>query len=323
MISKNMQNVFNIGLVPLISLDDADDAVVLAQTLVKGGIPVAEVTFRTAAGLAAIEKMAAQVPEIIVGAGTVHDVEHVRQAVAAGAKFIVTPGFNAAVVKWCINNDVDVIPGTVSPADVEAAMAMGLDVCKFFPAEAYGGVKTLKAFSGPFGKMKFMPTGGVNEENMLEYFSLGNVAAVGGSFMVPAAAVKAKDWKKIEQLCLHIIGKMFGFELAHVGINCTNAAQADSIAGRLSEIFLQEKAEYSGAYFAGNIAEVLKAPFLGEKGHLCIDTNDMVRAVAYFTRKGIKFNNDTWIKDEQGRPQVVYLAEEIGGFCVHLRQKSK
>lgn len=323
MTSKNMQDIFDIGLVPLISLNDANDAVPLARALVKGGIPVAEVTFRTAAGLDSIKKMAAEVPDIIVGAGTVHDVEHAKQAVAAGAKFIVTPGFNLPVVKWCLDNNIDIIPGTASPADIEAALSLGFNVCKFFPAEAYGGVKTLKALSGPFAGIKFMPTGGVNEENMLEYLTLPNVAAIGGSFMAPSSLIKEKAWDKIAQTCQHILGKMLGFELAHVGINCENTAQANSVTSRLSELFLKEKIEYEGAYFAGTIAEVVKSPFLGKNGHICIDTNDMVRAVAYFKRQDVKFNDDTWIKDETGKPKVVYLAEEIGGFCVHLRQKAK
>ena len=145
MISKNIQKIFDIGLVPLIVLDDVEDAVPLGKALVAGGIPVAEVTFRTDAGGAVIEKMAQEVPEILVGAGTVHDVEHAKEAVEKGAKFIVTPGFNLDVVKWCVDNNIDVIPGTVAPSDIEAAMNLGLSVCKFFPAEAYGGVKTLKA----------------------------------------------------------------------------------------------------------------------------------------------------------------------------------
>ncbi|WP_196604440.1 bifunctional 4-hydroxy-2-oxoglutarate aldolase/2-dehydro-3-deoxy-phosphogluconate aldolase [Pectinatus haikarae] len=323
MTSKNMQDIFDIGLVPLISLDDANDAVPLAQALVKGGIPVAEVTFRTAAGLDSIREMAAKVPDIIVGAGTVHDIAHAEQAIDAGAKFIVTPGFNPSVVKWCLDNNIDVVPGTASPADIEAAMAMGLNTCKFFPAEAYGGTKTLKALSGPFSGISFMPTGGVNEENMLDYLSLPNVVAVGGSFMTPSSAIKAKNWDNIVETCQQILSRLLGFSLAHVGINCENAKQADSVTSRLAELFLQEKIEHDGAYFAGSMAEVIKSPFLGKNGHLCIDTNDMIRAVAYFRRKGIKFNDDTWINDEKGNPKVVYLAEEVGGFCIHLRQKAK
>ena len=323
MVSKLLQDVFDIGLVPLLSLNDSKDAVPLANALVKGGIPVAEVTFRTAAGLDTIKQLSAQVPDIIVGAGTVHDIEHAKQAVDAGAKFIVTPGFNPAVVKWCLDNNIDILPGTASPADVEAAISLRLTACKFFPAEAYGGIKTLKALSGPFGDIKFMPTGGVNEDNMLDYLALPNVAAIGGSFMTPSSMIKEKAWDKIADTCKHIVKKMLGFELAHVGINCENAAQADNVTNRLSDLFLQDKTEYEAAYFAGPIAEIVKSPSLGKNGHIGIDTNDMARAVAYFKRKGVKFNDDTWQKDAAGKLKLVYLAEEIGGFSVHLRQKAK
>lgn len=207
MISENMQKIFDIGLVPLVVLDDANDAVPLAKALVAGGIPVAEVTFRTAAGGDTIYKMAHEVPEIIVGAGTVHDVPHAREAVEKGAKFIVSPGLNPAVVKWCVDNNIDVLPGTVTPSDIETAMSFGLTVCKFFPAEVYGGVKTLKALAGPFGDIKFMPTGGVNENNMNDYLALPNVAAIGGSFMLPNKLVKAKQWDEITALCKSIVAK--------------------------------------------------------------------------------------------------------------------
>ncbi len=180
MISKNMQTILDIGLVPLIVLDDAAQAVPFGQALVAGGIPIAEVTFRTDACLDTIRAMAQHVPGLIVGAGTVHNVAQAEAAVRAGATFIVTPAFNPAVTEWCLRNHIDILPGTVSPADIEAANGMGIEVCKFFPAAAYGGVKTLKALAGPFGHMKFVPTGGVNYDNMLEYLDLPNVAAVGG-----------------------------------------------------------------------------------------------------------------------------------------------
>lgn len=323
MISKNIQKIFDIGLVPLIVLDDVEDAVPLGKALVAGGIPVAEVTFRTAAGGAVIEKMAQEVPEILVGAGTVHDVEHAKEAVEKGAKFIVTPGFNLDVVKWCVDNNIDVIPGTVAPSDIEAAMNLGLSVCKFFPAEAYGGVKTLKALAGPYADIKFMPTGGVSENNMNEYLALSNVGAIGGSFMTPSKLVKEKRWNEITDVCKAIVKKMLGFELAHVGINTKDANEANDIANTLGNVFLQEKRETSGAYFSGDVAEVVKGSFLGEHGHICIDTIDMPRAIAYLKRIGVKFNDETWAKDDKGNIINVYLKDDIGGFAVHVRRKIK
>lgn len=210
MTSESMQKIFDLKLVPLVVLDDATDAVPMAKALVEGGIPVAEVTFRTDAAADVIRAMAEQVPEILVGAGTVHTVAQAQTAVEAGAKFIVTPGFQPDVVRWCVEHQVDIVPGTAVPSDIEQAISFGLSVCKFFPAEAYGGVKTLKALKGPYADIRFMPTGGVSLDNMNDYLALSNVAAVGGSFMTPSAAVKAKDWAKVTEACRAALTKVQG-----------------------------------------------------------------------------------------------------------------
>lgn len=210
MTSESMQKIFDLKLVPLVVLDDATDAVPMAKALVEGGIPVAEVTFRTDAAADVIRAMAEQVPEILVGAGTVHTVAQAQTAVEAGAKFIVTPGFQPDVVRWCVEHQVDIVPGTAVPSDIEQAISFGLSVCKFFPAEAYGGVKTLKALKGPYADIRFMPTGGVSLDNMNDYLALPNVAAVGGSFMTPSAAVKAKAWAKVTEACRTALIKVQG-----------------------------------------------------------------------------------------------------------------
>ena len=193
-----------IRFVPLVVLDDAKDAAPFARALADGGIPIAEVTFRTAAAEETIARMSREVPEVLVGAGTVHTTMQAEKAVRAGARFIVTPGLNPSVVRWCQEQGVPVIPGTVTPSDLEMALELGLSVCKFFPAEAYGGVKTLKALAGPYAGIRFMPTGGVNASNMHEYQALANVLAVGGSFMAPDALVKEKKWDDITRLCLSV-----------------------------------------------------------------------------------------------------------------------
>lgn len=187
--------------VPLIVLEDPDDAVPLAKALVKGGLPIAEVTFRTDAAAEVIRRMHEEVPECLTGAGTVHNVTTAWEAVNAGAQFIVTPGMNPHVVDYCMDNGIPVLPGTVTPADMEAALDFGLKAVKFFPAEAYGGIKTLKALAGPYASLKFMPTGGVNMNNAADYLKLSNVLAVGGSFMTPSDLVKAKDWEGITAIC--------------------------------------------------------------------------------------------------------------------------
>ncbi|WP_315004325.1 bifunctional 4-hydroxy-2-oxoglutarate aldolase/2-dehydro-3-deoxy-phosphogluconate aldolase [uncultured Selenomonas sp.] len=205
--SKQLQKISKIGLVPLVVLEDAACAKPLGEALAAGGIPIAEVTFRTDACLATIHAMK-EIPSLIVGAGTVHTAEQAAAAVAAGATYIVTPAYNPSVIEYCIAHDVDVIPGTVTPGEIEGARAYGIRLCKFFPAAAYGGTTTLKALAGPFADVQFLPTGGVNNENMLDYLTLPNVAAVGGSFMTPDKLVAAHDWAGIAAVCRTAVQKV-------------------------------------------------------------------------------------------------------------------
>lgn len=319
--SEMMNKIAEIGFVPLLVLEDAQDALPLCRALAAGGIPVAEVTFRTPAAKKAMEIIAAQAPDILLGAGTVHTVKQAQEALDAGAKFIVTPGFQPEVVRYCVEHQVDVIPGVVSPADIEQAISFGLSICKFFPAEAYGGAKTLKALAGPYEGIRFMPTGGISAENMLQYFDLKNVAAVGGSFTLPDQLVKEKRWDEITACCKALVFKLLGFELAHVGINTSDAAQAQQIANRLGLLFGQTVTEFPGSFFAGSMAEVIKGPFLGAKGHIGVNTRDIDRAVAYFARCGVALDFDTAVYNAQGQLAAVYFKEEIGGFAVHLRRK--
>lgn len=321
MISENMKTIFEIGLVPLVVLDDAADAVPFGQALVDGGIPVAEVTFRTDACLDIIKAMSQHVPGLIVGAGTVHTVQQAKDAVAAGATFIVTPAFNPAVTEWCVTNHVDIIPGTVSPADIEAASGFGLEVCKFFPAAAYGGTKTLKALAGPFANIKFMPTGGVNFDNMNEYLDLPNVAAIGGSFMTPSAMVKNKDWAGITATCQNVVKHMLGFSLGHVGLHVPGRAEAEAVTDGLCRLMAQDKIPGADNFFAGSVAEICDHEMPGEKGHICIDTRDMERALAYYKRQGIEIDKEHCFYDEKGVLKVAFLKEIVGGFSIHLRRK--
>jgi 2-dehydro-3-deoxyphosphogluconate aldolase/(4S)-4-hydroxy-2-oxoglutarate aldolase len=187
------------GLVPVVVIDDAARAIGLADALVAGGLPVAEVTLRTDAGLAAIEAMAGR-DDLLVGAGTVTSAAQADRAVAAGAKFVVSPGLSRQVVERCAELGVLCVPGTVTATEVQAALELGLNLLKFFPAGTSGGSAAVKALAGPFGGVKFMPTGGVSLNNLAEYLAVPCVAAVGGSWMVPRAAINTGDWATIKEL---------------------------------------------------------------------------------------------------------------------------
>ncbi|MCR5084601.1 MAG: bifunctional 4-hydroxy-2-oxoglutarate aldolase/2-dehydro-3-deoxy-phosphogluconate aldolase [Succinivibrionaceae bacterium] len=319
-----LEQISEYGVVPLVTLDDPEDAVPLAGALRDGGIPIAEVTFRTAAGGECIRRMAKAYPDLLVGAGTVHDVDHAKETLDSGGKFVITPGFNPKVVDWCLKNNMPVCPGTVTPADLEQALDFGLKVVKFFPAGAYGGVNTLKALAGPYAALKFVPTGGVNLDNLTEFLDLPNVAAAGGSFVPPSKQVKAKDWKGVADTCRAINDKVLGFSVGHVGINAGTPEAAKQVGDCFASIFGGATKDTPIAFFAGEIAEVMKQPFHGEKGHICVDTRDLRRALAMFRRKGIEVVEREVCKDESGKPVVLhFLKDEIGGFAVHVRQRAK
>lgn len=189
----------SLRIIPVVALDSADDAEPLAEALIAGGLPVAEITLRTDSALDAIRKLRDR-DDILIGSGTVHSADQAEASVEAGARFIVTPGFNPKTVSWCVENNIPVFPGISSPTDLESALEHGLDVVKFFPAETLGGVKTLKAFAGPYGGMKFIPTGGVGAGNLGEYLSLSCVVACGGSWMVKPSLFADGNFDEVSRL---------------------------------------------------------------------------------------------------------------------------
>lgn len=185
--------------VPVIVIDDADDAIPLAAALAEGGLPCVEITFRTPAAAEAIERIVAEYPDFLVGAGTVLTLQQVDQARAAGAGFVVTPGFSATVVDRCLEQEIPVYPGVSTPSEISAALEMGLKVLKFFPAEPLGGVKYLKAIAAPFTDVEFLPTGGLSLARLPEYLAEDRVVACGGSWMAPADWIRAKDFELIRR----------------------------------------------------------------------------------------------------------------------------
>ena len=202
--NKKMSNVsetiHKMGVVPVVVLNDAKDAAPLAKALCEGGLPCAEVTFRTEAAEESIRVMTTEYPDMFVGAGTVLTIEQVDRAVAAGAKFIVSPGFDPEIVDYCLSKDIPVYPGCITPSEVAQAVKRGLKVVKFFPAEQFGGVSTIKALAAPYVGVKFMPTGGVNAKNLESYLSCDKIVACGGSWMVKGDLVKEGKFDDIKNL---------------------------------------------------------------------------------------------------------------------------
>jgi len=204
---KDIINKFGeYGIIPVVVLNEAKDAVPLGKALMEGGLACAEVTFRTDAAEESIKQMVKEFPKMLVGAGTVLNISQVDQAVNAGAKFIVSPGINPKVVEYCLQNSIPIIPGTCNPTNVETAIELGLDTVKFFPAEAAGGLNYIKAIAAPYGGVKFMPTGGISPSNVREYLSYDRILACGGSWMVKDGLVRAGDFDKIKELTKEAVG---------------------------------------------------------------------------------------------------------------------
>lgn len=205
MMNEVLKKIGDLGVVPVIAIENATDAPRLGRALLAGGLPCAEITFRTAAAAAAMSAMAATCPDVLVGAGTVLTVAQAETAKDAGAKFVVTPGFDPAVVDWCLENAMPITPGVLTPTEINMALNKGLTVLKFFPAEAGGGVKTLKAVAGPYQDVKFIPTGGISAANLSDYLSLDSVHACGGSWMVKKQLISDGQFETITEMCAEAV----------------------------------------------------------------------------------------------------------------------
>lgn len=305
------------GIVPVIKLESANDAVPLGKALVEGGIPVAEVTFRTAAAAESIARLVGEVPELLVGAGTLTTPAQVDAAVSAGAAFAVTPGFTPAVVDRCLERGLPITPGVNGPDGVEQGLARGLKVLKFFPAEVSGGTAMLDALAGPYADVSFIPTGGIDASNIGAYAKRPTVWAIGGSWMVKADLIAAGNWSAIVALCKDARRALHGFALAHAGVNGADEASARIAVSFLAETFGIAAKEGANSFFASESLEITKKLFPGIHGHLGIKANDVERAVAYLGSLGIGILQDT-AKVEKGRMRSVYLDKELLGFALHL-----
>lgn len=309
-------SLFRVGIVPVITLPAPEAGPDLARALAAGGIPIAEITFRRAGAADAIRRIRAELPEVLTGAGTIINVALAREAVAAGAMFIVSPGLNPAVVEYCKETGVPIFPGVSTPSDVERALELGLHTLKFFPAEASGGTAMLTALAAPFPQVRFLPTGGITAANLENYARLPAVLAIGGSWMVPQDLVGAGDWAAIRTLAAEAAAAVHGFSFAHLGINTANPDEARAAANLLAGLGLPLD-ERSSSSFASSFIELLHRPGRGAKGHIALKVNSVERALAFLEARGFKPVEETK-KESAGLLQVVYLEPELLGFAIHL-----
>ena len=318
--NKALDKIARLGMLPVISIDHAEDAVPLAQALAAGGLPCMEVMFRTEAAAESIRRVAQELPEFVIGAGTVLSVEQVKTAVTAGAQFIVAPGLNPEVVAYCVGQGIPMVPGCDTPTEIEMAMNLGITTVKFFPSIQLGGIATMKLLAGPYPKVRFVPTGDLDRTKAYEFLSFGKVSAAGGDFMLNYDDIRNRRFEAIRVSVRETILNYLHFHVQHVGMNCADAAEAEFLSSLLADTLQLTRQPHEPCIFAGELFEVMKKPHYGAKGHIAIGTADAERAYYYLKQQGVEFREDTIGRDAAGRISVVYLGAEFGGFALHLLQ---
>ncbi|MGI6400699.1 MAG: bifunctional 4-hydroxy-2-oxoglutarate aldolase/2-dehydro-3-deoxy-phosphogluconate aldolase [Thermoguttaceae bacterium] len=320
MTSNALETIEKIGLLPLVNVKDPSKAAPLAEALSRGGIDAIEVTLRDATAFESLKKVREALPNALVGAGTVHTPEDATRAIELGADFIVAPGVCPKTIQVCQEKNVAIIPGAATASEIERARSLGLNVVKFFPAEIAGGLSMIKALRGPFGDVRFVPTGGINFDNLQPYVEDKAVFAVGGSFMTPSAAVEANDWDAVAASASKAVGVSLGFQIGHVGINCHSPEEAKSTSENFAKIFNFGTREIDISFFGGSAVEAMKKPSFGTNGHIGIACNSMKRAICRLESLGYKFR--FFKKNDQGELIAAYIEDEIAGFAIHLCPKS-
>jgi 2-dehydro-3-deoxyphosphogluconate aldolase/(4S)-4-hydroxy-2-oxoglutarate aldolase len=310
-----------LGVVPVVVIDDPADAPALVAALDGGGLPVAEFTFRTAAAVEAIRAASAARPTALIGAGSVTTPDQVDAAVDAGARFIVSPGLDEGVVGRARERGVVALPGCATATDLTHARRMGLDAVKFFPAEAAGGIATLRALAAPFPGLRFVPTGGIDVVKMGRYLADRRVLAVGGSWMVRPDLLRARDWPAVTALTREAMRAVHCFALAHVGISTADAADAEAVARRFGAAFGFDVNIGNSSIFASSGIEVVQGRSRGAAGHIAIRTASIPRAVAYLARNGFSVDPASEKRRSDGSVKAIYLADEVAGFAIHLLQE--
>lgn len=317
--SSVLERISAIGIMPVITkIESIEDCDALAKALSAGGIPAMEITFRMEKAEVYIRRTREMNPDMTVGAGTVITIEQAKQAIEAGAQFIVAPGLNPEIVKFCQAQNIDVIPGVATPSEVELALSLGLKTLKFFPAEQNGGIAAIKAICAPYSGVRFMPTGGLNLDNLAEYFAFDRIVACGGTYMLGSHMAK-REWAQITLLCRKSVQVMLNLKLAHVGINTQNEESARKTAGLLANLLcLDISKDGASSLFVDKYVEVMKSNYLGKNGHIGFTTSSVERAVRYYRELGVDFNDESAKYTANGKLNAIYFKEEIGGFAIHL-----
>jgi 2-dehydro-3-deoxyphosphogluconate aldolase/(4S)-4-hydroxy-2-oxoglutarate aldolase len=315
-----LEKIGKIGIVPVVVIDDVEKATPLARALDEGGLPCAEITFRTVQALESLQRIHRDAPDFLIGAGTVLSAQQAEEAVSAGASFIVSPGFNPSVVRYCIDKGIPIVPGCATPSDMEKALELGLETVKFFPAEQAGGLAYLKAVSAPYTSLTFMPTGGIDAANLTAYAKFDKVLACGGSWMANKTLIQKGDFEGVKKSCRDAIAVLLGFSMVHIGVNTDNGSK--SAAEFFANAFGFSARETSASVFASEGIELMNNIGRGTHGHIAIGANNVERAKFHLESRGVVFDENTAKRNAQGKLVFIYLRDEIAGFAVHLTVKA-
>ena len=300
------------GIVPVVKIERVEDALPLAKALCDGGLPIAEVTFRTPCAKEAIKKMKEAYPQMIIGAGTVLNAKQVDDAIEAGSEFIVSPGLNAKTVQYCLDKNIPILPGCATPSDMERAIELGLEVVKFFPAEANGGIKAIKAMSAPYGDLKFMPTGGVNTNNLNDYLSFDKIIACGGTWMVSNDLIDNQQWEEITRITKEAIQTMLNIQFSHIAIGCNDKGK------ELLSLICNPKCKNYQSSFITNHIEVMFDEKVQQFNHMSLSTKNIERTMFFLQKQGYTFDEKTIQYNENNKIKFVYFNELISGCRCHL-----
>lgn len=306
------------GILPIASIENEIDAIPIGTSLYNAGIRVIEITFRTDKALESMRVIHSAFPGMYIGAGTVRTTKQVDQALEAGCRFIISPGINSKVIKYCKKNQIPVIPGVSTPSEVEEALELGITLVKFFPCEPMGGIKTIQALSRPYPNVTFLPSGGITSENLITYLDHPNVIAVNGTWLIDDDFHEKQNFDEIEYRAKRAVKQMLGFRLDHVAVNLPKDDLAEDAAGDFADIFDVDVIEDSLSYQAGGIFQAMKPNLRGLMGHMGVRTNSLERAEYYLENRGVEFGLEHHDALEE---KSIYLNSEIAGMAIQILEK--
>lgn len=305
-----------VGIVPVVKIENPDYALDLSHALCEGGIPIIEITFRTDKAYDAMKNISSKNKNIIIGAGTVLNTDQVDKALDAGAKFIVSPGFNEKVVGYCVKKNVPIVPGCITPSEIEKALEMGINILKFFPAASSGGIGMIKDLSAPYSNILFMPTGGVSLDNMNEYLSSDKVIACGGTFIAKEDLIKSKDFDKIKELAQKTVSRILDLNISHVGSYEDN----DNSIKSFSDIFSNIYESIDDSLIIKNIFEVRKTKEKNNK-FIAFSTISVERTIYHLENRKVEFDFASIKKDKNDNIIYISLKNKISDFEINLIKK--